>query len=157
MFLTTCNSYTNVMRFAIKNGGSEQTVDCKAKLPMQQWKHVAVTMGKDKTTVYVDGVEAGSSTGITIRPSDVSPVLNYLGRSQFPSDPFMTADLDDVRIYNYAVSADDVKTMMDGGELTAVESAWNLPTPQTVYGLDGVKRTAPQKGVNIINGKKVVR
>jgi len=38
-----------------------------------------------------------------------------------------------------------------------VESAWNLPTPQTVYGLDGVKRTAPQKGVNIINGKKVVR
>ena len=157
MFLTTCNSYTNVMRFAIKNGGSEQTVDCKAKLPMQQWKHVVVTMGKDKTTVYVDGVEAGSSTGITIRPSDVSPVLNYLGRSQFPSDPFMTADLDDVRIYNYAVSADDVKTMMDGGELTAVESAWNLPTPQTVYGLDGVKRTAPQKGVNIINGKKVVR
>ncbi len=157
MFLTTCNSYTNVMRFAIKNGDSEQTVDCKAKLPMQQWKHVVVTMGKDKTTVYVDGEEAGSSTGITICPSDIHPVLNYLGRSQFTSDPFMTADLDDVRIYNYAVSEDDVKTMMNGGELTAVESPAAQSASATVYGLDGVKRTAPQKGVNIIDGKKVVR
>ena len=157
LFLTPNNSYTNVMRLAMKNGGDEQTVDCQTKLPTQQWKHVAVTMGKDKTTIYVDGVEAGSSTGVTIRPADIHPVLNYLGRSQFTSDPFLVADLDDVRIYNYAISADDVKNIMDGGELTAVESPVAPMVPTTVFGLDGVKRTAPQKGVNIINGKKVVR
>jgi hypothetical protein len=145
------------MRLAVKNGDDEQTVDCKTVLPTQQWKHVAVTMGKDKTAIYVDGVEVGSSTGITIRPADIRPVLNYLGRSQFTSDPFMTADLDDVRIYNYAVSEDDVKTIMNGGELTAVESPAAQSASATVYGLDGVKRTAPQKGVNIIDGKKVVR
>jgi len=157
LFLTPNNSYTNVMRLAVKNGDDEQTVDCKTVLPTQQWKHVAVTMGKDKTAIYVDGVEVGSSTGITIRPADIRPVLNYLGRSQFTSDPFMTADLDDVRIYNYAVSEDDVKTIMNGGELTAVESPAAQSASATVYGLDGVKRTAPQKGVNIIDGKKVVR
>ena len=157
LFLTPNNSYTNVMRLAVKNGGDEQTVDCQSKLPTQQWKHVAVTMGKDKTTIYVDGVEAGSSTGVTIRPADIHPVLNYLGRSQFTSDPFLVADLDDVRIYNYAISADDVKNIMNGGELTAVESPVAPLVPTTVFGLDGVKRTAPQKGVNIINGKKVVR
>ena len=157
LFLTPNNSYTKVMRLAVKNGGDEQTVDCKTTLPTQQWKHVAVTMGKDKTTIYVDGVEAGSSTGVTIRPSDICPVLNYLGRSQFTSDPFLTADLDDVRIYNYAVSADDVKIMMNGGELTTVDSPEVSSATPSVYGLNGVKRDAPQKGINIIDGKKVVK
>ena len=81
MFLTPKNSYTNVMRFAIKNGGDEQTIDCKSALQSAQWKHVVLTLGKDKTAIYVDGVEAASSTGITIRPSDIRPVLNYIGRS----------------------------------------------------------------------------
>ena len=115
LFLSPTNG--SVMRFGIKNGGVEQTVSCKSELPTSQWKHVAVTIGSDKTVIYVDGEEATSSTAISIRPSDVRPVLNYIGRSQFTADPFLNAELDDVRIYNYALSADDVKTVMDGNEL----------------------------------------
>lgn len=157
MFLTPKNADSNVMRFGIKNGGSEQVVNCKTALSISQWKHVAVTIGKDKTVIYVDGKEAGSSTGITIRPSDVHPVLNYLGRSQFASDPFLNANLSDVRIYNYAVSADDVQTIMNGGTLTTVKTLKDKSMEPTVYGLDGVRRASPKKGLNIIDGKKVVR
>ena len=156
MFLTPKNSYTNVMRFAIKNGGDEQSIDCKQALPMSQWKHVVLTVGKERTVIYIDGEEAASSTGITIRPGDFRPVLNYIGRSQFVSDPLMTADLDDVRIYNYALTADDVKTVMEGGSVTTVRSQETHRQP-TVYGIDGMKRTAPRSGLNIIDVKKVVR
>lgn len=155
MFLTPSNG--SVMRFAIKNGGDEQTVDCKSKLQTGVWKHVAVTIGRDKTVIYVDGAEAGSATGLTIKPSDVHPVLNYLGRSQFLSDPSLLGDFDDVRIYNYAVSAEDVQTIMNGGVLTAVEKPAAECTTPTVYGLDGIRRPVPQKGINIIDGKKVVQ
>jgi hypothetical protein len=146
------------MRLALKNGDDEQTVSCGTRLPLQQWKHVAVTIGSDKTAIYVDGQEVASGTDVTIRPSDVRPVLNYLGRSQSNSDPFLSADLSDVRIYNYAVSADDVKAIMDGETPTGVEpAAGPAAQPAPVYGLDGVRRDAPRRGVNIIDGKKVMR
>ena len=155
LFLTPYNG--SVVRFAIKNGGDEQTIDCKSKLPLLSWKHVAVTIGRDKTVIYIDGKEAASSTAINIRPSDIRPVMNYIGRSQFAADPLLTADIDDVRIYNYALSADDVKAVMDGETPTAIRQPEMEPSTPAVYGLDGIKRVSPQKGLNIIDGKKVVR
>lgn len=155
LFLTPSNG--SVMRFAMKNGGDEQTVDCQSKLPTNAWKHVAVTIGREKTVIYVDGVEAGSATGLTIRPSDVHPSMNYLGRSQFLSDPSLLGDYDDVRIYNYAVGADDIKTIMDGGLPSGIRTAAEPAAEKSVYTLDGVRRGAPRKGLNIIDGKKVVR
>lgn len=155
LFLTPSNG--SIMRFAIKNGGDEQIVDCQSKLPTGVWKHVAVTIGQERTVIYVDGEEAGAATGITIRPSDVHPVMNYLGRSQYLADPALLGDYDDVRIYNYAISADDVKTIMNGGVPTGVEGPADTPAQKSVYTLDGLRRKAPQKGLNIIDGKKVVR
>jgi hypothetical protein len=157
MFVTPKNSYTNVMRFAIKNGGDEQTIDCKQALPMSQWKHVVLTLGKERAVIYIDGEEAASSTGITIRPSDLRPVMNYIGRSQFASDPLLSADIDDVRIYNYELTADDVKSVMAGGEVTGVSSLETDRQPSVFYGIDGVRRPSARRGLNIIDGKKVVR
>lgn len=109
MFLTPNAGST--MRFAIKNGGEEQTLDC-AKLPVVQWKHVAVTIGQGRTAIYIDGEEAASTTDITIKPSDIRPAMNFLGRSQFDSDPALTGTIQDVRIYNYALTAEEVKQAM---------------------------------------------
>lgn len=157
MFLTPYNSYTNKMRFAIKNGGDEQTIDCTAKLSGYTWKHVTVTLAKDKTTIYVDGVEAASSTGITIKPSDIRPVLNYLGRSQFTADPNISAYYDDVRVYNYALSADEVKEVMEG-KLTSIEPvSASDKVVEKVYTIDGKQIGQPKRGINIIDNKKVVR
>ena len=112
MFLTPNTG--SVMRFAIKNGGEEQTVDCATKLTTYKWKHVAVTIGRDKTAIYIDGEEAASSTSITIRPSDIHPVLNYIGRSQYNSDPGFMGYISDMRLYNYALTADEVRRAMNG-------------------------------------------
>lgn len=155
LFLTPYNG--NAVRFAIKNGGDEQYVDSKPRLPLGTWKHVVVTIGSDKTTIYIDGQESASTTGITIKPSDIRPVMNYIGRSQFVADPSLSAYVDDVRIYNYAVSAEDVKTIMEGGDLTTVQRPEVEPAMPVVYGLDGIRRDSPRKGLNIIDGKKVVR
>ena len=89
------------MRFAIKNGGDEQGVTCTAKLAANSWHHVAVTIGDGTVRIFVDGDEVAQSTGITIKPSDFNPVLNYVGRSQFNADPMFKGYIDDVRIYNY--------------------------------------------------------
>ena len=157
LFLTPKNSYTNVMRFAIKNGGDEQTLDCKSALPSSQWKHVVLTIGNGRTVIYVDGEEAASSATISIKPGDIRPVLNFIGRSQFAADPLLSADIDDIRIYNYALTADDVKSVMAGGQLTGIDAPSSDSSPQTVYGLDGVRRQSLRRGLNIVGGKKVIR
>jgi len=156
MFLTPLNSYTDKMRFAIKNGGDEQTLDCK-RLGTGNWTHVAVVIGKDTTTIYLGGKEAASSTGITIKPSDFCPVLNYIGRSQFPSDGYFRGYIDDFRIYNHALDADAVK-----GTMQEQPADIDMPTAEssqksTTYGLDGRRYDAPRKGVHIVDGKKIVK
>ena len=156
MFLTPYNSYTNKMRFAIKNGGDEQFLDCSSKLAGIQWKHVVLTIGKDSTNIYIDGKLAAKTTGITIKPSDIRPMLNYLGRSQFNADSNISAYYDDVRIYNYALNADEVKEVMTG-KLTKIESVEASGVRNDkVYSIDGKRLDRPRIGFNVINNRKVV-
>ena len=104
----------------------------------------------------MDGEEVASTTNITIRPSDFRPVMNYLGRSQFLSDPMLSAWLDDVRVYNYALTSDEVKQVYqnDPSDITNVEET--IDAPDIIYGLDGIRRDRPHKGIVIKNHKKVV-
>jgi hypothetical protein len=156
MFLTPNNSYTGTMRFAIKNGGDEQVLDAPTRLTSVVWKHVTVVLGKEKTAIYVDGEEVASTTSITIRPSDFCPVMNYLGRSQFLSDPMLSAWLDDVRVYNYALSSEEVKKVYHNDPTGISNVVDTFDTPDVIYSLDGIRRLTPQKGIVIKNHKKVV-
>ena len=165
LFLTPSNG--SKMRFAIKNGGSEQTVDAPL-LTNMTWAHVAVTIGTDKTCIYINGEEEGSSTSVTIRPSDVRPLMNYLGRSQFAADPYFTGYMDDVRIYNYALTEDEVQAVMADttNGISELPAAGEEEGPAVVYSLDGRRLSKPVRGLQIIrpadgplkgkSGKKVI-
>ena len=101
------------LRFAIKNGGAEQQLNAPA-LPVGQWTHVAVSLGGATARLYVNGAEVASSSDFTIKPSDFNPALNYVGDSQFDADPGFDGLLDDFRVYNYALTASDVATLVAG-------------------------------------------
>ena len=79
MFLTPKTG--NYMRFAIKNGGTEQIVQT-TPLAIGQWVHVALTLGSGKANLYVNG-ELKATANVTIKPSDFKPSKNYIGKSQF--------------------------------------------------------------------------
>lgn len=106
MFLTP-RTNSGRLRFAIRNGGAEQTLDAPAALPYFQWAHVVVTMDDAGVVMYVNGSKVAESTTITVRPADFRPVFNYIGRSQFSTDPMFTGYVDDVRVYSYALTAEE--------------------------------------------------
>lgn len=110
LFLTP-RTNSGRLRFAIKNGGAEQTLDAPSALPYYQWSHVAVTMGADSVILYVNGIRVAATSGITIRPADFKPAFNYIGRSQYASDPMFNGYVDDFRIYNYALSGQEIKNL----------------------------------------------
>jgi hypothetical protein len=59
--------------------------------------------------VYLDGaVVAGNS--VAVLPKDLGVTSqNWIGRSQFTADAFFTGAVDDLRIYNRAVSASEIR------------------------------------------------
>jgi hypothetical protein len=103
MFLTP-GSGGGTLRFAISTNSysSEQTLETST-LPVGQWRHVAVTRNGNAARLYTNGVLAVSGT-VTIAPASFNPVLNNLGMSQYPGDPFFNGRLDELYIYNYALS-----------------------------------------------------
>ncbi|MGC3961174.1 MAG: glycosyl hydrolase [Verrucomicrobiota bacterium] len=109
MFLSP-SSGGSTLRFAIKNGGSEQIVETAA-LPQNQWRHVAVTLSGNTARLYVNGVQSAVNTGMSITPASFKPRLNFLGASQFPADPWFNGLLDEVLITDTALSAAQIAAL----------------------------------------------
>lgn len=103
MFLSPNAAGTN-LRFAIRNGGGEQTVQT-AMPAVDTWQHVAVTLSGTTARIYVNGAQVAQNTGMSILPSNFSPRVNFLGKSQFIADPNFNGVMDDVLITDYALSA----------------------------------------------------
>lgn len=112
MFLTP-RSGGNTLRFAIKNGGSEQIVET-SQLASGAWVHVAVTISGTTGRLYTNGVLRNTNTSMTINPSDLGAMTNYLGRSHFVQDPLYNGRIDDVHIANYALTGMQIAGLYNG-------------------------------------------
>ncbi|WP_372663714.1 LamG-like jellyroll fold domain-containing protein [Cohnella sp.] len=118
MFLTPKSGATGNIRFEIKNGSAVNSVDATAAFAAGGWHHVAVTLDGATGTIYVDGQKVGSG-GVNIRPSQLGVTTqNWIGRSQWSVDPYLDGRVDEFRIYNRALSAEEVSLVMNGDEPT---------------------------------------
>jgi hypothetical protein len=60
----------------------------------------------------VDGVQVGQNTAMTIKPSDMGATTqNWIGRSQYSSDPYLNGYVDDFRIYTRALTASEIAAL----------------------------------------------
>ncbi len=113
MFLTTRYSTANLPRFGIRTASvTEQTIDSTIALTAGAWTHVAVTLSGSTGTFYLNGVAVGTNTAMTLKPASLgSTTLNYLGRSQFSSDPYIASALDEFQIYARALTAAEIAAL----------------------------------------------
>lgn len=153
MFLTLNNG--TELRFVMKNGGEEQILS-SSKSSANVWHHYAITIADNAVRLYIDGAEKAVTTDITIRPTDINPVLCYIGRSQYAADPLFKGYLDDMRIYNYPLTAEDVAEVYAGNAPSAIENV-EKEQNSTIYNINGVKLGQMRKGFNIINGRKILK
>ena len=105
MYLTPSSG--SKMKLVMRNAEEEQVLEAP-KLSASIWKHVTVTFGKESVRIYINGEQVAETTVMTLRPSDVHPILNYIGRSQDGKVPGLKCYFDDLRIYNFELSASAV-------------------------------------------------
>ena len=112
MFLTSHAGDANA-RFAITTTGNtmEQQLNGTVVLAVGTWTHVAIVLGSNGGTLYIDGAVAATNAALTLRPADLGATANnYLGRSQF-ADPYFNGEIDDLRIYGSALTAAQITTI----------------------------------------------
>jgi hypothetical protein len=115
MFLTPSNG--TALRFAITTGGATREQQLSATpLVTGSWQHVVVTLGSSNTgTLYVNGAVVARSTSMTLTPSSLGTTTqNWIGRSEFTTDPYFSGQLDNVRIYSRVLAAADVQALATG-------------------------------------------
>ena len=149
VYLTTSNG--TAMQLALKCNGTEHALKTSTLLRTNTWSHVAVTLNGSYATIYINGKQvAAGSVGGTL--SDVKPLLCYVGRSQFKADPMLQGNMQDVRIYNYALSADDVKALSLGGEPDAIQAVTTTNVAGRMYSIGGMRINQARKGDVVIKG-----
>lgn len=72
------------------------------------WHHVVVTLSGNTGRMYVDGVLRATNTGMTHNPTNLGATLNYIGKSQWPNDPGFDGLIDELKIYNYALTTEQI-------------------------------------------------
>jgi len=120
MFLTSSTNYDDrFAKFAITVGGrfQEESITAPAAIPPLVWTHVALVLGPAGATLYFDGAPVVTSDAVTLRPADLGRTANnYIGRSQFSDDPYLDGDIDEFRIYDRALSQDEIQALANGLE-----------------------------------------
>ncbi|TSC60128.1 MAG: putative transmembrane protein [Parcubacteria group bacterium LiPW_15] len=100
--------YSSVPRVAILlgNGTTFNTLDTGYTIPPGIWVHYAVTVSSTQVIFYVDGKQYGSATttSLTLAEGDWK-IANGLGGTGW-----FNGWMDDVRIYNHALSASEIQT-----------------------------------------------
>jgi large repetitive protein len=116
----------NAYRTAITTGNwsGEQNTSSGANLSRGVWKTITYTLddATNTATLYLDGVQVARNTGVTVTPAQIgggTTTANYIGRSNYAADKYLSGSVRDFRIYDVALSATEVAALQPSDETKA--------------------------------------
>ncbi|MCD8049657.1 MAG: hypothetical protein LUG52_08690 [Clostridia bacterium] len=102
----------NVQRYAMTVGSYtvESGISASEGVPVDEWSYVAITSEGDTIKLYYNGELIGEETGVELDPYEIASSMTcYLGKSQWSSDAMFQGTIDEFKIYNRALSEEEVK------------------------------------------------
>jgi hypothetical protein len=127
MYLTAQNATTTNFSFAITTNSytTEQPIAGNFLLSTGVWHQVALTLNGNSGMLYLDGNPVGTNAALTLNPVILGITTNdFLGRSQWATDPYYNGQFEEFRIYNAALSPAEVAATcaLGSGQLLSTNS-----------------------------------
>ncbi|MHC4396828.1 MAG: LamG domain-containing protein [Planctomycetota bacterium] len=105
---------SDTLAFVVWSGGSEGGyVTANNVLELGVWQNFVVTLdGTGNAVIYKNGVPVGAGT--TYVPRNINRTNNYIAKSNW-NDDYYKGSIDDVRIYDRALSVEEVEELYESG------------------------------------------
>lgn len=102
------------VRYKITCPAGNFTLDVPFAFPIGEWAHVALTQSGTTFNMFVNGILIGSSNEANVKPKDMGVTTsNYLIKSQWSSDPYNAAKVDEFKIFNRALDDEEIVALMN--------------------------------------------
>ena len=101
------------LRVTTRNGGDIDSIAVATAINNGQFHHVAATRDGSTIILYKDGVQIGSNTAVTASPPNQNDAA--IGTHPNNNSNFFDGLIDDVRVYNRALSSDEIKRLYNIG------------------------------------------
>ncbi|MGQ1784890.1 glycoside hydrolase [Saccharicrinis sp. GN24d3] len=124
LFFTPQNGWGNNMSSVISDNKEYSNYEALNARPIVKntWLHVAITFADKLATIYVDGEEV-SRGYIMFTPKSVQTNSLYLGGNPNRSNNYyMSARLDDIKIFNKSLSANQIQALARETQIPAPEN-----------------------------------
>lgn len=106
------------------------TVGAAVALPANTFKHVAVTVkGGSRLALYEDGVLVDSTSALSLKPSDITSAVGFIGRSSTAAGQQFRGRIKDFRVYDGELTAAEVRALSDAsapGNLAELKASVEL-------------------------------
>ncbi|MFO7872656.1 MAG: LamG domain-containing protein, partial [Candidatus Undinarchaeales archaeon] len=114
-WFTRYSSSTEKVYFAINNNSGDLTTwDSGAVAPPNKWHHIIVGFDDTNVYIYVNGIEHVNTTHGFDMPLEFANRDLLIGRAGYMGGDYMNGSIDDVAIYNRALSSEEVQDLYDG-------------------------------------------
>lgn len=134
-------------------------------LQLDQWNHVVFAMEGSTGRIYFNGEQVAERTdfpmGINEVGTDGQTTANFLGNTSW-SDPVWNGLVDDLRIYDYELTDDEIQTIYDGeDDEQPVETTTTASADEIVFGEAGevevtVTPSEATGTVEVLDGENVL-
>ena len=92
------------LRCEIRANGTTQTLLAPSPLSTGVWTQVAMTTDGSTVILYTNGVAVATNANDNLVPANLNATNNYLGKSQWPADPYFNGQISSVRIFSSVLS-----------------------------------------------------
>ncbi|HEY7705952.1 MAG TPA: LamG-like jellyroll fold domain-containing protein [Gaiellaceae bacterium] len=95
----------------VLTSGTQRKLSGPSALPSNTWSHLALTYDGTTMRLYVDGVQRATKAQTGAMPASTGPLR--LGGNNVWKSEFLSGGLDEVRVYNRALSAAEIQADMN--------------------------------------------
>ena len=121
------------MSFYVVDSEGEEFNSGKANLQKFQWHHYLGIATSDFTEIYFDGVLQSSTAGHMSSINNISTSVIHIGKDpRFSTGRYLEGIVDEIRIYNRALTADEITTLYTSGVNISLDEEISVlpPSPQ---------------------------